>query len=85
MNRDTSLTSDRGTADARREPMSGPGNARELDDRLHDVNLQARGEFVSDHQRDRDSKGVAGGYDDSIETRKGSDEGEDRRGIARGD
>lgn len=84
MNRESSSTSDSGTPSARHEPMSGPSEARALDDRLHDIDPTTRGEFVSDHQRDRDSKGVAGGYDDSIERRKG-DEDTDRLGIARGD
>ena len=84
MNRDTSSRSDSGRASARREPMSGPGETRSLDDRLHDVDLESGGDFISDHQRDRDSKGVAGGYDDSIARRKG-DEDRDRLGVSRGD
>jgi hypothetical protein len=81
MNRDTQ---NRGTPSARQESMRGPGESRSLDDRLHDIDPRTRGEFVSDHQRDRDSKGVAGGYDDSIARRKGEDD-RDRLGIARGD
>jgi hypothetical protein len=73
-----------GTPSARQEPMSGPGDARSLDDRLHDVDPRTGGEFTSDHQRDRDSKGVAGGYDDSIARRKGNDD-RDRLGVSRGD
>jgi hypothetical protein len=84
MTRQPPSTYDSGTPSARREPMSGPSEARELDDRLHDIDPATRGEFVSDHQRDRDSNGVAGGYDDSIERRKG-DEDTDRLGVARGD
>ncbi|WP_133478907.1 hypothetical protein [Cognatilysobacter segetis] len=85
MNRDPlSSSSDTGRASARREPLSGPGEARSIDNALHDVDLQSGGEFVGDHQRDRDSKGVAGGYDDSIARRK-HDEDRDRRGTSRGD
>ena len=79
-----SSSSDTGRASARREPMSGPGDARSIDDRLHDVDPQNAGEFVSDHQRDRDSKGVAGGYDDSL-TRRKHDDDRDRLGVSRGD
>ena len=81
MNRPTQST---GTPSARQEPMNRPGDARALDDRLHDVDTSTRGEFLSDHQRDRDSSGVAGGYDDSIAQRKG-DTDRDRLGISRGD
>lgn len=73
---------ERGTASGHREPFSGPSSARATDARLHDVDLEARGEFVDDHQRDRHSKGVADGYDDSVDHRRG---GDDRLGIARGD
>ena len=81
----SSLTSDSGTASGSRENMTGPQDHQRTDDRLHDVELEARGEFLEDAQRDRDSRGVAGGYDDSIARRKGDGDGEDRRGIARGD
>ena len=85
MNRDPlSSSSDTGRASARRQPLSGPGDARALDDDLHNVDLQSGGEVVSDHQRDRDSKGVAGGYDDSIARRKHDDD-RDRLGVSRGD
>lgn len=79
------FTSDRGTASGARGSMTGPDEGRTTENRLHDLDLEARGESLEDHQRDRDSKGVAGGYDDSLETRKGNDEGHDYLGIARGD
>lgn len=79
------LTSNRGTASGRHQPLYRPGDERGSDNRLHDLDLEARGESLEDHQRDRASKGVAGGYDDAVATRKGKDEGNDYLGIARGD
>ena len=79
------LASDSGTASASREGMGGPREARPTDDDVREAELSTRGEFVADEQRDRDSRGVAGGYDDSIERRRGDGEGTDRRGVARGD
>ena len=83
--RPSSLESDTGTASGSRENMTGPQQRRSTENRLHDVELSTRGEFLEDEQRDRDSKGVAGGYDDSIARRRGNDDGQDRAGIARGD
>lgn len=77
------LTSNRGTASGSHQPLCRPGDGRAMDDALHNVDLEARGEFVEDRQRDRDSKGVDNGYDDSLQRRKG--EGHDYLGIARGD
>lgn len=79
------FTSNEGTASSSREGMNGPDDGRTTENRLHNLDLEARGASLEDHQRDRDSKGVAGGYDDSLSTRKGNGEGEDRLGIARGD
>lgn len=79
------LTSNSGTASGSRKPLFGPDDGRTTENRLHDLDLEARGESLEDHQRDRGSKGVAGGYDDSLDTRKGNDEGHDYLGIARGD
>lgn len=78
------LTSDSGTASATRQSMTGPDNTQSTDDRLHNIDLEARGESLDDHQRDRYSKGVADGYDDSLERRKGNED-TDYLGIARGD
>lgn len=80
----SSPTSDTGTASGSRENMTGPQDHQRTDNRLHDVELEAHGDFLEDSQRDRDSRGVADGYDDSIARRKGDGEGEDRLGIARG-
>ncbi|HZX81854.1 MAG TPA: hypothetical protein VFE72_12975 [Lysobacter sp.] len=83
MNRDSAFTSDHGTAKGERQPYSGPGEGRAAENRLHEVGLDDRGESLEDRQRDRDSNGVAGGYDDSIATRKHADV--DRAGTTDGD
>ena len=83
MTRDRDLESGTGTPSGSREPYSGPSDGRTTAKRLHDVDLTDRGESPEDHQRDRDSKGVAGGYDDSVARRRHEDV--DRSGIARGD
>jgi hypothetical protein len=77
------LEADSGVASGSRENMTGPHEWRLTENRLHDVDLATRGEFLEDQQRDRDSKGVAGGYDDSLATRK--DNESDRYGVSRGD
>lgn len=79
------LTSNEGTASGSRRSMTGPDDGRATENRLHKLDADARGASFEDHQRDRDSKGVTDGYDDSLSTRKGDGEGEDRLGIARGD
>lgn len=79
----SSLESDRGVASGSRENMTGPQQPRATADRLHEVGLETRGEFLEDEQRDRDSNGT-GRYDDSIARRRG-DADQDRRGVARGD
>jgi hypothetical protein len=79
------LTSNTGTASGSRKPLLGPDDGRTTENRLHDLDPEARGESLEDHQRDRDSRGLTDGYDDSIDTRKGNDEGHDYLGIARGD
>lgn len=73
------------TGSGSRENMTGPQDHQRTDNRLHDVELEVRGEFLEDAQRDRDSRGVADGYDDSIARREGDGEAGDRRGTARGD
>lgn len=83
--RDTSsLTSDTGTASGSRENMTGPQEPRRTENRLHDIELEARGEFLEDEQRDRDSNGLEGGYDDSIARRKHGGEPDDRAATTRG-
>lgn len=85
MNSKHSIDRSSGTASGSGEHMSGPACDRDTGNRLHDVDTESRGEFLEDHQRDRQSKGVDGGYDDSLERRKGGDAHRDRRGVTRGD
>lgn len=59
--------STRGVASPPHQPLRRPGEDVEMDDALHAANLADRGASVEDRLRDRDSKGVADGYDDSIE------------------
>ncbi|MGN6513104.1 MAG: hypothetical protein ACTHKZ_05940 [Lysobacteraceae bacterium] len=58
---------DGGVASSPHQPLRRPGNDVETSDALHAADLSDRGAAVEDHLRDRDSKGVAGGYDDSID------------------
>lgn len=81
--RPTSPASAHGVASGSRENMTGPQQPRAAEDRLHEVSLETRGEFLEDEQRDRDSNGT-GRYDDSIARRRG-DAADDRAGTARGD
>lgn len=75
--------SGRGIPSGQRQNMTGPEEGRDPENRLHNLDLSDRGESLEDHQRDRDSKGVAEGYDDSVATRKGGDR--DYLGVSRGD
>lgn len=63
-----------GESGGRREPLRHPTGADGLDRRLQGDNPDAAGEFVEDAQRDRHSKGVAGGYDDAIDAGSGERE-----------
>ena len=65
--RGDALTRDAGTASAAHQPLRRPDTTTEADDALHEAGLADRGASVEDHLRDRDSKGVADGYDDSID------------------
>lgn len=58
---------DDGVASSPHQPLRRPGNATEMADALQQAAAGDRGATVDDHLRDRDSKGVAGGYDDSID------------------
>ena len=78
-----SLESDTGTPSGSRENMTGPNEGRRTENQLHNIELEARGEFLEDHQADRGSNGT-GDYDDSIAGRRGEGETEDRLGITRG-
>jgi hypothetical protein len=63
-----------GESGGRREPLRHPTGADGLDRRLQGDNHDAAGEFLEDAQRDRHSKGVAGGYDDAIDAGSGERE-----------
>jgi len=65
--RNDALTRDSGVASSRHQPLRRPGNTEENADALQQASTADRGAGVDDHLRDRDSKGVAGGYDDSID------------------
>lgn len=56
-----------GQASARGQGLHQPSDDQRLEDKLENVDLQSRGAKVDDHLRDSRSKGVKGGYDDSIE------------------
>ena len=58
---------DSGVASAPHQPLRRRGNDAEIADALQQADAADRGAAVDDHLRDRDSKGVAGGYDDSID------------------
>lgn len=83
-NPNSSLTSNSGTASASRQSM-GDDEGRTTENRLQQLDLEARGESLEDDQRNRDSKNVSEGYDDSLQTRKRDGEGHDYLGISRGD
>ncbi|GAB2508469.1 hypothetical protein [Lysobacter humi (ex Lee et al. 2017)] len=83
MSTHTSPDTTRGVPSGNRENMTGPDEGRSPENRLHDASLADRGEFIEDHQRDRDSNGLAGGQDDSLARRRGGDS--DRYGVSRGD
>ncbi|HVI24951.1 MAG TPA: hypothetical protein VM576_01960 [Xanthomonadaceae bacterium] len=65
--RNDPLTRESGVASSRHQPLRRPGNTEETADALQQASATDRGADVDDHLRDRDSKGVAGGYDDSID------------------
>jgi hypothetical protein len=56
-----------GVASSRHQPLGRPGNAEETADAMQQAGAADRGAGVDDPLRDRDCKGVAGGYDDSID------------------
>ena len=65
--RTDALTRHSGVASSPHQPLRRPGNDVEADDALQAAGLEDRGAAVDDHLRDRDSKGVADGYDDSTD------------------
>jgi hypothetical protein len=56
-----------GVASSPHQPLRRPSDDVEMTDALQAASLADRGVAVEDHLRDRDSKGVPGGYDDSID------------------
>lgn len=56
-----------GTASGKHQGVRRPDKDHAVEDALHKVGTADRGKVLEDHLRDRDSKGVAGGYDDSID------------------
>lgn len=75
---------DTGAAGGSRRNMPGPQPPQATANRLHDVDLETRGEYFEDERRDRDSNG-SGRYDDSVARRRSVRQQGDRAGTARGD
>lgn len=59
---------DRGTGEAggQHQGLRQPADDQNVEDKLDQVDLQTRGDEVEDRLRDSRSKGVQGGYDDSV-------------------
>ena len=57
----------RGEAGGQPQGLRQPSDDERIEDKLDNVDLESRGAKVDDHLRDSRSKGVAGGYDDSID------------------
>lgn len=69
-----------GEAGGQHQGLRQPSDDQRTEDRLDNVDLESRGARVDDHLRDRRSKGVRGGYDDSIDhDAGGSRSGGDRK------
>jgi hypothetical protein len=56
-----------GQASGKHQGLRQPADDERVEDALETTGLDDRGERLEDHQRDRHSKGVSGGYDDSID------------------
>jgi len=59
-----------GQASGKHQGLHRPADDQRVEHALDHVGLEDRGELMEDHQRDRHSKGVRDGYDDSVDTRK---------------
>jgi hypothetical protein len=57
----------RGEASGKHQGLRQPADDQRVEDALDNTGLADRGELMEDHLRDRHSKGVRGGYDDSID------------------
>ena len=55
-----------GLASGKHQGLRRPADDERVEDALDNIGLEDRGELMEDHLRDRHSKGVRGGYDDSI-------------------
>lgn len=55
-----------GEASGKHQGLRQPADNGRVEDALDNVGFADRGERMEDHLRDRRSKGVADGYDDSI-------------------
>ena len=55
-----------GLASGRHQSFHHPADDDRVEAALDNIGLDDRGELMEDHLRDRRSKGVRGGYDDSI-------------------
>ena len=55
-----------GLASGRHQSLHHPADDDRVEAALDNIGLDDRGELMEDHLRDRRSKGVPGGYDDSI-------------------
>jgi hypothetical protein len=55
-----------GLASGRHQSLHHPADDDRVEAALDNIGLDDRGELMEDHLRDRRSKGVRGGYDDSI-------------------
>ena len=56
-----------GEAGGQHQGLRQPSDDERIEDKLDNVDLESRGAKVDDHLRDSRGKGVAGGYDDSID------------------
>jgi hypothetical protein len=54
-------------ASGKHQGLRQPADDQRVEDALDNIGLEDCGELMEDHLRDRHSKGVRGGYDDSID------------------
>lgn len=59
-----------GLASGKHQGLRQPADDERVEDALDNTGLEDRGELMEDHLRDRRSKGVRGGYDDSNRPRR---------------
>ena len=66
INRRQDPTAAAGEASGKHQGLRQPADDGRVEDALDNVGFSDRGERMEDHRRDRRSKGVADGFDDSI-------------------